>query len=292
MPNNEVNNFRWVYEHYLAGSAYPKNAAQVEWLFYLQGIRTIVSLEPIDDLPEAMFAINSLELRQIDILFPDGEEPTRDQADQFVALVDECLAGNLPLLCHCKAGRGRTGLMLVYYLMTRFGYTLDQGLDAVLNTVQESDQLKFLYDYAQELAGKSSGDQMLSADLISEYNALNLDQSRALITGSGPLAVRGIRSANDIDVLVVDAYYQELLERFSGSEVKPGKMVIGNIDICNGAAGKCDFMDVAMANSQIINNMNFMALSDVVRLKMQRRLPKDFADIVMVKHYLKKTILT
>jgi len=113
MPNNIVNNFRWVYDNCLAGSAYPRSAEQIQWLFYLQGVRTIVSFEPINDLPDVIDTIATLGVSHRNILFPDGEEPTKMQANEFVAIADECLAGNLPLLCHCKAGRGRTGLMLV-----------------------------------------------------------------------------------------------------------------------------------------------------------------------------------
>lgn len=291
MTNNELNNFRWVYAECLASSACPKNAAQIEQAFYFQGIRSIISFSSISRFPGVLHAIESLGILHSSISFEDGMAPDRNQADEFVLRVDECLAGSLPTLCHCKEGFGRTSTMLIYYFMTRFGYSLAEAQTKVPNATLTSEQISFLYDYSVELAGKLTGDQMLSEALISEYNALNLDQSRALITGSGPLAIRGIRRANDIDVLVTDGYYQELLGRFGSFEVKPGKMVIGNVDICNGLGGECDFMDSAMANGQKINNMNFMALPDVIRLKMRRRLPKDFADIVMIQHYLRKNAI-
>jgi len=176
--------------------------------------------------------------------------------------------------------------------MTRFGYTLDQGFDAVQNTVQESDQLKFLYDYAQELEALKNTTETFSTELANEYKALHLDQSRAMIFWSGPMAIRGIRPAADIDVLVTNEYYDELLTAYPNSEVKSGKMVVGNIDICRGDAGLCSFVNEAMENGQMVRDMNFMALADVLRLKMHRRLPKDFADIVRIKHYLKKNVLT
>jgi len=292
MSSNSVYNFRWVYRELLAGSAYPKRSEEVEWLSYSQNITNIISFEPIDDLRDVMGTIKLLRICHQDILFNDGEEPTREQADLFVKITDECLAGNLPLLCHCKAGRGRTGTMLVYYLMTRFGYTLDQGFDAISNTVQERDQINFLYVYARELEATRNKAETFTAELAREYKSLKLDQDRAMIFWSGPMAIRGIRAASDVDVLVTDDYYEELLKVYPDCETKPGKIAVGKVGICRGDARLCESVDEAMEHSQIIQGMNFMALPDVTRLKMHRRSPKDFADIVMIQDYLYKTSIT
>jgi hypothetical protein len=129
----------------------------------------------------------------------------------------------------------------------------------------------------------------LSSDLIAEYKALGLDQERSLIFWGGVLGIHGIRDTkDDLDVLVTEDYYQELLSKRHYSEAKPGKIVLDNIDICNSEAGLCNFADEAMRQGEMIDGMHFMSLQNLIRIKTARRRPKDLADVAMIYHYFRK----
>lgn len=50
---------------------------------------------------------------------------------------------------------------------------------------------------------------------LSKLKKLNLSPNQYAIFGSGPMAVRGIRKIKDLDVVVKDEPYKELLEKIS-----------------------------------------------------------------------------
>jgi len=144
-----IRNFNLVGEdQMLAGAAYPKTAEDIEILYYEHGIRSIVSFEPIDDLPDVIDRIKSLGIKHLTLPIADGQEPEPEVIEPFLKFVDECLANKLPVLLHCKAGHGRTGTMLMLYLMARLGYTLSQAYNTTSGLVITTDQINFLEDYA------------------------------------------------------------------------------------------------------------------------------------------------
>ena len=49
---------------------------------------------------------------------------------------------------------------------------------------------------------------------LEELKCLNLPSGEYAIIGSGPMAIRGLREANDIDVVVKKTLWLELLKRF------------------------------------------------------------------------------
>ena len=64
---------------------------------------------------------------------------------------------------------------------------------------------------------------------LQELDKLELSKDTYAITGSGPLAIRGLRLADDIDILVKNIIWEELKKKYTPYDEK--HIRIGNIEI-------------------------------------------------------------
>ena len=58
--------------------------------------------------------------RHHELFFPDGSCPSSDIVLRFLSIVEEEAAA---LAVHCKAGLGRTGVLICCYIMKHYGFT-------------------------------------------------------------------------------------------------------------------------------------------------------------------------
>ncbi len=111
----ETCGFYWLIEGKLAGSGYPGQC--LGWLYDTQGIRAILSLQPLtpDDMLRAQQL--GLETKTVEIIdFTAGSPKQRQTALQEIDWFQE---KGLPTLVHCQGGLGRTGMILALYLVQR-----------------------------------------------------------------------------------------------------------------------------------------------------------------------------
>lgn len=123
-------------------------------------------------------------------------------------------------------------------------------------------------------------------EFLPELKALHLPIEEYAIFGSGPLAIRGIRDCNDLDVVVSARLWEELYLRYAPA----GKKIeLGRIELWR------DWMpwfslveaDELMADADIIDGVPFVKLQYVIEFKKKMGREKDKQDLALIDNYLK-----
>ena len=123
--------------------------------------------------------------------------------------------------------------------------------------------------------------------LLNEFKKLNLPDGEYAIYGSGPLAIRGIREARDLDVIVTDSLYQELKEKYP-KDSKKERIKIEKIEIypCWAWEPQIKGLEGAIKRAELIEGLRFVQLNDLVNYKKKMGRPKDLNDIKLIREYL------
>lgn len=93
------------------------------------GIKSCVSLNSEDKDGDIQFLFQSLEAREIryeHLPIEDNGAPTMEQIDFFVSWVED--EQNQPALTHCRAGKGRTGVMVACWRV-HTGWPVERALE-------------------------------------------------------------------------------------------------------------------------------------------------------------------
>ncbi len=123
--------------------------------------------------------------------------------------------------------------------------------------------------------------------LLNELKRLNLPKSEYSIMGSGPLAVHGIREANDLDIVVSDKLWYVLKEKYADKYIEKRHCIeIGNIEIFN-KWGDYD-SNYLLSNSELIDGFPYVYLRVVLAWKKRMGRPKDLIDIELIQKYMSK----
>ena len=104
-------NFSWIIENKLAGSAIPTSIDEVQWAIE-QGVKSIVTIreDPLDD--DWVKDVNYLHVSSNDMGVPEFADLTF-----AVDFIHRRITNNEPVMVHCLAGLGRTGTILACYLI-------------------------------------------------------------------------------------------------------------------------------------------------------------------------------
>ncbi len=127
--------------------------------------------------------------------------------------------------------------------------------------------------------------------LLAEFRKLKLPDGKYVIYGSGPLGVRGIREIHDLDVVVTDDLYQKLLKKYPKKEINDEKkkfIKLGKIELIPASYSLIRNIKKVIAEADIIDDLKFIKLEDLIKWKKKMARPKDFEDIKLIKEYLKK----
>ena len=138
--------------------------------------------------------------------------------------------------------------------------------------------------------------KLLGMDVVSEVKKLNLPVGKYAVVGSGAMAVRNIRPAHDIDLIVTQDIYKYLKAsgwkevHFPGT-LQPWVLFKDLFDVSTSwSVG--DYHpkpSELMANTDIIDGVAFVSLEDLLKWKKTCRRDKDLADIKLIEAYLKRT---
>src|SRR3989344_3879258 len=132
---------------------------------------------------------------------------------------------------------------------------------------------------------------MTKKEIISEVKALNLPENSYVVFGSCPLTMAGIREAKDIDLLVSKEVYALLKERGWKENYKGPNDIPLSHDVFE-AHDNWDFskysptLEHLLASADIIENIPFASLEEVLKWKRASGLPKHLADAELIEKFM------
>jgi len=143
-------NFSWILEGKLAGSAIPTSFDEVQWVME-QGIKSIVTIreEPLDESW-------TKDVKYIHVLSNDMGVPDFNDLVGAVDFIHRRITyDNEPVLVHCLAGLGRTGVILACYLVKYQNLSADEATQKVREerpgSIQSYPQEEIIFQFEKSL---------------------------------------------------------------------------------------------------------------------------------------------
>ncbi len=122
---------------------------------------------------------------------------------------------------------------------------------------------------------------------IEELKKLKLPKDQFAIFGSGPLAVRGLRDNEDLDILVKHKLWEQLVKSHPPATLDMKSLTIGKIEIYHDWPGFKE-PEKLVDNADVIDQFRFVKMNAVLKWKKSFNRPKDKDDIKLIEKFLKK----
>ncbi|XP_076267935.1 dual specificity protein phosphatase 23-like [Rhynchophorus ferrugineus] len=145
-------NFSWVIPNVLAATSCPETVNQLDFL-RKEGIHHLVTLSP-DHVPP-ITNYNGLQWSYIPII--EFEAPSLDDIENFITICKKAREKQQAIAVHCRAGRGRTGVMIACY----FVYFQDMSPDTAIAQIRALRPWS-VETYAQEASVRHYRDHLRS----------------------------------------------------------------------------------------------------------------------------------
>lgn len=135
---------------------------------------------------------------------------------------------------------------------------------------------------------------MTFKERLEKFQEFGIPVSEYIIAGSGPMAIRGIREAQDVDVVVTEHVWNELIKQYPIGKNGWGKEKLDltdDIEILNPAQSLFTNSELVPAEEVFskadeFDGVKFISLEHLKIFKQYLGREKDFEDIKLIDEYL------
>ncbi len=163
-------NLTWIVDKMLGGATKPGLLTEVASdlrQLRSEGVDVLVTLteDPITELNISQYGFQNIHFPIVDMNVPSDIRAT----DRLITYVNDCIENGVSVVFHCKAGLGRTGLLLACALV-KLGMDPEQAIEKLRcirqRYIQTDEQEEYVQKYAHFLSSQDGSTQFSSSQSI------------------------------------------------------------------------------------------------------------------------------